>query len=108
MTHPETTENASLKKSNVYESEPYILKAEVEAALNKLKTHKSSGVDNITLEMIVATGETGITLYHKLCQSIWNTCTWPDDVYEPLHKKVSREICDNYRMRVRLCCRILE
>jgi len=75
MTHPETTKNATLKKANVYESEPYKLKAKVEAALNKLKTHTSSGVDNITLEMIIATGETCITLFHKLCQSIWDTCT---------------------------------
>lgn len=44
----------------MYKPEPYILK--IEAALNKLKKNTlPPGVDNITLEIIIAIGEAGIT-----------------------------------------------
>ena len=43
------------------------LRSEVEWAINSLKDRKSPGCDEITAEMIKASGEAGITYYHKIC-----------------------------------------
>lgn len=85
----------------VMEREPPILREEVVTAIRKLKTNKSPGEDNIVAEMIVALEEQGIDLLQKICQLVWEQGKWPEDwtksVYVPLHKKGSREVCDNYR-----------
>ena len=45
--------------------------SEDEWAINSLKDRKSPGCDEITAEMIKASGEAGITYYHKMCTEIW-------------------------------------
>ena len=55
------------------------LRSEVEWAINSLKDRKSPGCDEITAEMIKASGEAGITSYHKICTQIWKTGEWPEE-----------------------------
>jgi hypothetical protein len=45
---------------------------EVEMAIEKLKTHKSPGIDQIPVEMIKAEGTTIHSEIYKLINSIWN------------------------------------
>lgn len=84
------------------EEEPTILKEEIRDAIKKLKPLKSPGADNITTEIIKAMGESGVHILHKICNGIWSTGQWPDDwvesVFIPLHKKGSKEKCENYRL----------
>lgn len=39
---------------------------EVEAAVKRQKCHKSTGADDVAIEMILVTGETGIEIIHKI------------------------------------------
>ena len=45
-----------------------ILRAEVEAAIRRLKTKKSPGLDNITADEIQATGDRGVDVLFALCK----------------------------------------
>jgi len=50
---------------------------EVEMAVEKLKSHKSPGIDQIPAEMIKAGGRTIQSKIHKLNHSIWNEEKFP-------------------------------
>ena len=54
-----------------------ILRREVEAAVQSLKTGKSAGVDNIPAELVQAGGEDVITALTTICNKIWQTGEWP-------------------------------
>ena len=84
---------------NGEELEP--LRSEVEWAINQLPLGKSSGNDAIHGEMIKASGEEGISIYHKLCTKIWKEEKWPSEwikaVFVPIPKKGDLQQCTNYR-----------
>ena len=69
---------------------------EVELAIEKLKTHKSPGIDQIPAKLIKAGGRTIRCAIHKLIISIWNKEELPEEwkgsIIVPIHKKR-----DNYR-----------
>lgn len=67
------------QKAHQWKLQILIVRAEVEAALDKLKTRKYLGIANITLEIINVTEKTGIPKRHELCQNIWATCLRPHD-----------------------------
>ena len=77
------------------------LRSEIEWAIKSLKNGKSPGCDNIYAEMIKASGDEGIDIYHKLCTKIWENQVWPTDwkraIFIPLPKKGDLQICSNYR-----------
>ena len=50
-----------------------ILRKEVEAGVQSLKTGKSAGVDNIPAELVQAGGEDEITVLTTICNKIWQT-----------------------------------
>ena len=64
---------------------------EVELATEKLKSHKSPGVDQIPAELIKAGGRTIRGAIHKLIIAIWNKEElpeeWKESVIVPIHKK---------------------
>jgi hypothetical protein len=64
---------------------------EVELAIEKLKSHKSPGVDQIPAELIKAGGRTIRGVIHKLIIAIWNKEELPEEwkelVIVPIHKK---------------------
>ena len=77
------------------------LRSEVELAVKQLKNGKATGCDDISAEMIKASGELGISLLHKLIVKIWQTGEWPEDwrraVLIPIPKKGDLQQCSNYR-----------
>ena len=77
------------------------LRSEVEWAINQLPLGKSAGNDAIHGEMIKATGEEGISIYHKLCTKIWKEekrpSEWTKAVFVPIPKKGDLQECTNHR-----------
>ena len=74
---------------------------EVELAIEKLKSHKSPGTDQIPAELIKADGRTIHSGIHKLISSIWNKEELPEETNEliivPTYKKGDKTDCSNYR-----------
>jgi len=73
---------------------------EVELATEKLKSHKSPGIDQIPAELIKAGGGTIRCAIHKLFISIWNKEElpeeWKESIIVPIHKKGDKRDCNNY------------
>jgi len=69
--------------------------------IEKLKSHKSPGTDQIPAELIKAGGTTIFSQIHKLIISIWNKKKLPEDWKEsiilPVYKKDDKTDCSNYR-----------
>jgi hypothetical protein len=71
---------------------------EVELAIEKLTSHKSPGIDQISAELIKAGGGTICYEIHKLIISLWNKEELPEElVIVPVYKKGDKTDCDNYR-----------
>jgi hypothetical protein len=71
---------------------PRCLKVEIATA--KLKKHKSSGSDQIPIELIQAGGETLLSTIHKFVNYIWNKEELPDQWNESI---IGDETgCNNY------------
>jgi hypothetical protein len=74
---------------------------EFELAIEKLKSHKSAGIDQIPAEMIKAGGGTIRGAIHKLIISIWNKEKlpeeWKESIIVPIYKKADKTECSNYR-----------
>src|SRR5215510_6218451 len=74
---------------------------EVELAIEKLKSHKSPGIDQIPEELIKAGGRTRRCAIHKLIISIWNMEElpeeWKEPIIVPIYKKGDKTDCNNYR-----------
>jgi hypothetical protein len=72
-----------------------------------LKTGKAPGIDNISAEEIVASGEEGTEALFSLCHRIWQTEEFPEEwkrsLILPIHKKKDKLQCDNYRGISLLC-----
>ena len=79
---------------------------EVEMAIEKLKTRKSPGIDQIPAEMIKAGGKTIRSKFHKLINSIFNKEEFPEEWKEsiivPIYKKDDKTDCSNYKCIVLL------
>jgi len=74
---------------------------EVELAIEKLKSHKSPGIDQIPAELIKARGRTIRCAIHKLIISIWNKEELPEERKEsiiiPIYKKRDKTDRNNCR-----------
>ena len=78
-----------------------ILRIEVEAAVQPLKTGKSAGVNNIPAELVQAGGEDVITALTTICYKIWQTGKWPTPWTKSLvitpPEDSNLQQCQNYR-----------
>ena len=93
-----------VRQAEIHTAEPLVPEpsaAEVELAIDKLKSHKSPGIDQIPAELIKAGGRTICLESHKLITSIWKKEELPEEWKEviivPIHKKGDRKDCNNYR-----------
>jgi hypothetical protein len=71
------------------EPEPSLV--EVEISIEKLKSYKSLGTDNIPAELIKAGGETLYSEIHRFICCIWNKeelpHKWKESIIVPIYKK---------------------
>src|SRR6218665_370268 len=78
-----------------------ILHEEVEAAVKRLKRHKSPGTDGITDEMIQAEGEQIVDELHRICKQVWKEGRipeeWAKSIIITIPKKGDLRECSNYR-----------
>ena len=93
----------ALGRQEIHTAEPLVPELsvfDVELAIEKLKSHKSPGIDHIPTELIKAGGGKIRYEIHKLI-SIWNKEElpeeWKDWVIVPIHKKSGKTDCSNYR-----------
>ena len=70
-------------------------------AFEKLKNHKSPGIDPIPAKLIKAGGKTIHCEIHKLIISIWNKEElpeeWKESIVVPIYKKGNKTDYNNYR-----------
>jgi hypothetical protein len=95
---------SDVRQAEIHTAEPVVPKSsalEVELVIEKLKSHKSPGIDQIPAELIKAGGRTIRCAIHKLIIAIWNKEElpeeWRDPVTVPIHKKGDETDCNNYR-----------
>jgi len=91
-------------QTEIHTAEPLVPKpsaSEVELAIDKLKSHKLPGIDQILAELIKAGGRTICLEIHKLITSIWKKEKlpeeWKESIIVPIHKKGDKMDCNNCR-----------
>jgi len=91
-------------QAEIHTAEPLVPEpraTEVELAIDKLKSHKSPGIDQIPAELIKARGRTICFEIHKLIISIWKKEKlpeeWKESIIIPIHKNGDKTDCNNYR-----------
>jgi len=93
-----------VRQAEIHTAEPLVPEpsaSEVELAVDKLKSHKSPGIDQISAELIKAGGRTIFLEIHKLITSIWKKEKLLEELKEsiivPIHKMGNKTDCNNYR-----------
>jgi hypothetical protein len=82
-------------QTEIHTAEPLVPEpsaSEFELAIDKLKSHKSPGIDQIPAELIKAGGRTTCLEIHKLITSIWKKEKlpeeWKESIIVPIHKGI--------------------
>jgi len=85
---------SEVRQAEIHTAEPLVPEPsalEVELAIEKLKCHKSPGIDQIPAELIKAGGRTIRDAIHKHIIAIWNKEKlpekWKESVIVPIHNK---------------------
>ena len=77
-----------------------ILECEVKWALESITTNKASGSDGIPVELFQILRDDAVKVMHSICQQIWNTQQWPQDlkrsIFILIPKKGNAKQCSNY------------
>jgi hypothetical protein len=95
---------SDVRQAEILTAEPLVPEPSVledELAIEKLKSHKSPGIDQIPAEVIKAGGRTIRCAIHKLLISIWYKEElpeeWKESIIVPIHKKGDKTDRNNYR-----------
>jgi len=90
-------------QAEIHTAEPLVPEpsaSEVDLPINKLKSQKSPGIDQIPAELIKAGGRTICLKIHKLITSIWKKEKlpegWKESIIVPIHKKGDKTDCNTY------------
>jgi hypothetical protein len=90
-----------VRQTEIHIAEPLVPEPtafEIEVAVEKLKSHKSPGIDHIPAELIKAGGRTICSEIHKLINSVWNKEelpeVWKESITVPVHKKFDKTGCN--------------
>ena len=90
-------------QAEIHTAEPLVPEqsvSEFELATDKLKSHKSPGIDQILAELFKAGGRTICLEIRKLITSIWKMEKlpeeWKESIILPIHKGDKTD-CSNYR-----------
>jgi hypothetical protein len=92
-----------IRKAEMCTAKPFVPEpsaSEIEVAIGKLKRYKSTGVGQISSELVQAGREMLRLGIHKLIKLIWNKelpHQWKESVVVPIHKKGDKSDCTNYR-----------
>jgi hypothetical protein len=93
-----------VRQTEVHTAEPLVPESsafEIEIATEKLKRHKSPGIDQISAELIKAGGRIIRSEIHKLTISIWNkeelSEQWKESIIVPIYRKGDKPDTSNYR-----------
>jgi hypothetical protein len=90
---------AEIHTAELLVPEPSVSK--IELAIDKIRSHKSLGIDQIPAELIKAGGRTIHSEIHKLITSIWNNKELPEECKQSIkvliYKKGNKTDCNNYR-----------
>ena len=75
-----------------FEREPPPLRSEVARAISAAAKGKSTGPDDVPVELFKAGEETACNRMHRICVALWETGEWPDDwadsTLSPYQKRV--------------------
>jgi hypothetical protein len=92
-----------VRQTEIHTAEPLVpdpRALEVEIDIEKLKRHKSPGIDQIPVELIKAVGSKIRFEICKFINSIWNKEEWPNEWKEsiiiPIYEKGGKTDCSNY------------
>ena len=81
--------------------EPDILECEVKWALGCTVINKTSGCNEIPIELFRTLKDDAIKVLHSICQQIWKTQQWPQNwkrlILIPVPKKDSTKECANHQ-----------
>jgi hypothetical protein len=93
-----------VRQAEIFTAEPLVPEpsaSDFEFAIEKLKSHKSPGIDQIPAELIKAGGSTICGEIHKRIISIWDKEELPEDWKEsiivPIYKKGDKTDCNHCR-----------
>jgi hypothetical protein len=97
-----------------YRGEPLVTEVsafEVEMAVEKLKSHKLQGIDQIPGQLNAAGSRTILFEFHKLNSSIWHKEElreqWKESIVVPFYKKGDETDCSERNMYLSTTCKIL-
>jgi hypothetical protein len=92
-----------VRQTEIHTAEPLVPEpsdCEVEMAIEKLKRHKSPGIDQFPAELTKPGGRTIRSEMHKLINSVWNKEElpeqWKESIVVHIYKKGDKTDCSNY------------
>jgi len=95
---------SEVRQAEIHTAEPLVSEPsalELELPIEKIKSHKSPGIEQIPSELIKAGGRIIHGAIHKLIIAMWDKEELPEkrkkSVFLPIHKKGDKRECNNYK-----------